>query len=92
MIKPTVGRVILFYPNRKFTDGDKPIPAFICKIWNDNLINIGGFDSNGHPFKQEQVFLSQTEGDVPAEQSSYAAWMPYQKAVAAGEVLPTLHA
>lgn len=78
MIKPTIGRVVLFFPCAPWpaNDGKNPIPAVIAKVWSDRLINIGGFDQNGAPFNATSVILHQ-EGD-PKPPGVHAEWMPYQ--------------
>ncbi|OWY35285.1 hypothetical protein CEJ45_08410 [Herbaspirillum aquaticum] len=60
------------------------MPALISRVWNDRLINIGGFDADGKPFSATSVPLIQ--GDEPEGQELpqfYAEWMPYQKGQAA---------
>lgn len=86
MIKPTVGRVILFHPGPGFTgcrasDGE-PLPALVARVWSDTCINIGGFDANGVPFSATSVLLIQDDNPVP-NGGHYAEWMPYQKGQAA---------
>ena len=80
MIVPTVGRVVLFTPDSHFTGmiapGEK-IPAIICKVWSDKMINIGGFDADGNPFRATSVTLVQD--DLPPKAGYYCEWMPYQK-------------
>lgn len=83
MIKPSIGRVVLVY-----SPGTTQFcPALICYVHNDTLINVGGFDPNGDPFKFTSLELKQNnEGDVhpgpEAESGPFACWMPYQRAVA----------
>lgn len=93
MIVPTVGRVVLFKPGRSFTGyiaPDEFIPAFVCKVYSNTLINVGGFDAEGHPFRDTSVRLLQ-DNDLPLKGEAYCQWMPYQKAVAAGTIDPVLH-
>ena len=85
MIKPTVGRVVLFHPGINFAGArpaaGEPLPALVCRVWSDRMINIGGFDADGNPFNATSVPLMQ--GDEPgAPADSYAEWMPFQKAQA----------
>lgn len=87
MIKPTIGRVVLVHRETS----DQPEPALICYVWSDRLVNVGGFDRHGLPFSATSIQLLQDQ-DVPATQSYYAEWMPYQKQVASGEIPATLHA
>lgn len=81
MIKPTIGRVVLYYPSGIQNPGRLPVPwdAHVARVWNDRLINVGGFDPNGDPYKGTSVILIQ-EGDTTPVQGtiSYAGWMEYQ--------------
>lgn len=87
MIQPTVGRVVLYHPAANSAaiyaaaDGS-PVPALIARVWNDRMINIGGFDANGNPFGATSVPLLQDDDAIP-EGGNYACWMPYQKGQAA---------
>jgi hypothetical protein len=79
MIKPTIGRVVLF----KLNSGQaNPFPALVCAVHNDKCINIAGFDSNGNAFKYTSVPLLQDNDPIP-QSGFYAEWMPYQKEQAA---------
>lgn len=85
MIKPTIGRVVLFTPN--YQPGgpehrDQPLVALICYVWSDNLVNLGGFDANGVPFAATSVTLLQDD-QPKLPLGHYAEWMPYQKGQAA---------
>lgn len=77
VIKPSIGRVVLVHMGASA----QPEPGLICYVWNDRMINIGGFDSNGKPFALTSVQLLQ--GDDVATGLIYAEWMPYQKGQAA---------
>lgn len=85
MIKPTIGRVIWFWPSTSDTTiangGDQPLPAFVTHVWSDTCVNIGGFDANGKPFGKTSVLLHQDGNERP--DSFFAEWMPYQKGQAA---------
>lgn len=91
MIKPTVGRVVLYHPAFEPDSGtnEKTFAAIVCYVWSDTLVNLAVFDENGVSFSQTSVPLFQGEGERPAQ--SYCEWMAYQKAVASGETAPTLH-
>lgn len=75
MIKPTIGRMVLF------NDGasDQRVPAQICYVHSDTCINIGGFDQGGMPFSRTGVDLIQ---DDEACHIGAAEWMDYQKSQA----------
>ncbi len=88
MIQPTPGRVVLFNLNGASfnaicaaSDG-APLPALVARVWNDRMINVGGFDANGTPFAYTSLQLLQDDDEAPAEGTAYACWMPYQKAQA----------
>jgi len=78
MIKPTVGRVVLVHQSGR---SDQPEPALITYVWNDRLINVGGFDHNGKPFANTSLRLLQDEDEQKF--GVHASWMPYQKDQAA---------
>lgn len=79
MIKPTVGRVVLV----KFDSEQKePIPALICKVHSDTLINVAGFTESGRVFNYVDIQLLQ-DSDEPEQYTPFAYWMDYQKKVAA---------
>ncbi len=90
MIKPSIGRVVLFWPSESDlmsgieSGGDQPLDAHVCHVHSDRMINIGGFDANGKPFARTSVQLLQDD-DVAPENDRYACWMDYQKQVAARE-------
>ncbi len=91
MIKPTVGRVVWFWPEPPKTSACQPCSAQVAFVHSDRMINVGGFDHNGKPIAATSVPLLQDE-DFPPAHGPYACWMPYQKAVASGAQAPTLHA
>jgi hypothetical protein len=84
MIKPTVGRVVWFYP--PVDDGrdpnGQPLAAMIAKVIDDRHINIGALFGDGTPFAVQDVVLVQ-EGDQVDPDQAHACWMPYQVGQAA---------
>lgn len=92
MIQPTIGRVVLYHPPFVPDSGanEKTHAAIVCHVWSDTCVNLAIFDSNGISYHATSVFLFQGDSERPG--SHYAEWMPYQKAVAAGQISPTLHA
>ncbi len=93
MIKPTIGRVLWFTPSANDPDlmSDQKLPAIVSYVWNDNLVNLAVFSANGIATGRTSVSLCQDNEPKP-EFGYYCEWMPYQKAVASGEISPTLHA
>lgn len=88
MIKPTVGRVVWFYPSN--TDplfafdsvkAGEPLAGHVAKVWSDTCVNLMVIDPNGVPTNRTSVFLYQGDTDRPG--SCFAEWMPYQKGQAA---------
>lgn len=83
MIKPTVGRVVWFYPAGASHE-DQPQAAMVSYVHSDTLINVGGFDHSGEPFSARSVLLLQDEGSYGNPGGgAWACWMPYQKGQAA---------
>lgn len=69
MMKPTVGRVVLFH--EAGVSQEEAWPALICKVNADDNINVGGFKANGQPFAATSVrFYGDPErSGVPADGS-----------------------
>lgn len=86
MIKPTVGRVVWFYPgvafaaanNIAFGDPEQPLAATIAYVINDQMVNLSAVDQNGKQFNVTSVPLKQDDSDLKIG-SYYCEWMPYQK-------------
>ncbi len=95
MITPTVGRVVWYRPAPTETitgnDGAQPLAAIIAHVWSDTCVNLAVIDANGAMTNRTSVFLYQGD-DYPRPSSQFAEWMPYQKAVAAGDIPPAKHA
>lgn len=86
MIKPTVGRVVLFYQHGKtqFDAQEQPEAATVAYVHSDTMVNLSVVDHNGSQYPRTYVFLYQGEGGRP--ETSYAEWMPYQILQAKGAV------
>lgn len=85
MIKPTVGRVVWYWPAPSDSivgnDGSQPLAALVAHVWSDTCVNLAVFDANGSPTNRTSVLLVQ-EGN-PRPDSGFCEWMPYQKGQAA---------
>lgn len=86
MIKPTVGRVVEFFPGNWDTtlprnDAISPLAAIVAYVWHDRMVNLAVFDANGHSWSRTSVQLLQDGDAKPA--GNYAQWMVYQKGQAA---------
>ncbi len=92
LIKPTIGRLVHYFP-RNHGDAQQPLPAIIAHVWSDSCVNLAIFDSNGVPMSNPptSVLLVQDGAERPIG-CGFCEWMPYQRAVAAGEIPATMHA
>lgn len=67
MIKPTVGRVVHFFPAT--TDplhrNDEPLAATIVRVWSSTCVNLALFDGDGHLHRRSSVLLHQEENERP---------------------------
>lgn len=87
MIKPTVGRSLLYF-NPKI--GTRPCTAQIAYVHHDALLNVGYLDYDGSHHSDTHVPLVQDGEPQPKE--AYCTWMPYQNQVAKGEIPAVQHA
>ncbi len=80
MIKPTVGRVVLYNPGPEdpfgAVAGGDAQAAIICHVLSDDCVNLAVFGPNGVQYSRTSVYLRQEGGSVPFR--PYAEWMPYQ--------------
>jgi len=77
-IKPTVGRVVWYYPNGKMDldAGAQPWAATIAYVHSDTCVNLGLTDPNGNHGAATSVALVQEEDPIPHH--AFCTWMPYQ--------------
>jgi hypothetical protein len=78
MIKPTIGRVVWFYP-AGHSPGAQPLAAIIAHVWSDACVNLAIFDQNGQPLGpgHTSILLLQEGHEIPTG-GNYCTWMPYQ--------------
>lgn len=80
IIKPTVGRVVWYYPGALdgmgALDGG-PMKADVVYVHNDRMVNLSIFDHVGNHYTRNSVQLVQ-EGDAVARGVGWCQWMPYQ--------------
>lgn len=69
MIKPIVGRSILFRPIDE-DEGDEHA-AIIAFVHDDNHVNLAIFDSNGLPYNRQNVYLNQEPDDTVYRGQAY---------------------
>jgi hypothetical protein len=88
MIKPTVGRVVLYVPKEeKYSFGHclhagKRHAALVTAVHGDRCVNLAVFDVYGKTFPATSVSLRQPEDVVP-QFGDYCEWMEYQIKTAA---------
>ena len=88
-IKPTVGRVVHYYPNKAeagppgtVMELGSPRAAIITEVWGERCVNLTVFDANGRidePGGHTSVPLVQPDEPEPdPQEGGYCTWMPYQ--------------
>lgn len=86
-MKPSVGRVVLYYQNRTAA----PQVALIAAVWSPTCINIVLFKTNGNPVIDPPTSVSLiAPGAEHPEHGFFCAWMPYQADQAALNDIATL--
>jgi hypothetical protein len=70
MIKPTLGRVVLFHPD---ATNQEVRAAFVAQVQNDALLNLMVLSSDGTPMSRTAVTLVQP-GETPPERGEYCEW------------------
>ena len=92
-MKPTVGRVVLFKAhNSELTGGNNEVPALVTHVWSDTCINVMVMRDGHEATPIGVTSVSMTDDFAASGQACAWRWMPYQKAVAAGEIEPLKHA
>lgn len=91
IIKPTVGRVVLFVPKHSSIAfgfdiiAGKPHAATIAYVHGDRCVNLSVCDTNGKHFPRTSVTLRQPGESDPG--GDYCEWMPYQVGQAAAAAM-----
>jgi hypothetical protein len=78
VIKPTVGRVVYYYPARGTTEQ----AAIVAAVLSDDHVNLGVFNADGRQQPERGVKLVQGD-EKPPETGHYCTWMPFQLGQAA---------
>lgn len=78
MIKPSIGRVVWYYPGglQAVLQNVQPQPAIVCYVHGDRMVNLAIFSPSGLQYSAISVPLVQ-EGDNTPDHA-FACWMPYQ--------------
>mgnify|MGYP001100203627 CR=1 FL=1 len=85
VIKPTVGRIVLFTPDKNdplTRNGNEPLAAIVACVHSDSCVNLGVIDAQGNNVSRTSVPLIQ-DGDPKPSTGYYCEWMPYQLGQAA---------
>lgn len=85
MIKPTVGRIVHYWPSLRDPGPDpkgQPLAAIVAHVHSDVCVNLSVSDANGYPFNRTNVRLLQAGEDRP-DMMGFCEWMPYQLGQAA---------
>lgn len=77
MIKPSIGRIMWYWPMKE-ERRDQPMPAIVTYVWNDNMVNLAVFTSNGVPFATHSIPVVQEGSPYTVDDLPYVEWMPYQ--------------
>ena len=80
MIKPTVGRVVLYDPTKSDPGGvapGGPLAAIISWVWSDRMVNLMVIGSDGITFARTSVVLVQEDDKMPLPNSGYCEWPRY---------------
>lgn len=87
MIKPSIGRVVLFTPAKaadKRNDKTQPLAAIVACVHSDRSVNLTVFEQSGAASIAGYINVPLLQDDdEPRETGFYAEWMPYQKGQAA---------
>jgi hypothetical protein len=78
VIKPTVGRVVLYYP----APGAPEQAAIVAGVVAEDHVNLTVFNHDGKTQPERGVRLVQA-GEAPPPTGHYCGWMPYQLGQAA---------
>lgn len=91
VIKPTIGRIVWYYPNEHdpLAFSNQPLAAMVSYVHSDDVVNLGVLCKNGTHHGRLNVRLLQ-EGDKVEDlplsfgvRPNYCEWMPFQKGQAA---------
>lgn len=82
MIRPTVGRIMWYWPIKE-RRGAEPLAAIVTCVHGDHMVNFCVFEPNGMPSPRTSVPIVQDGSPHSIGDSPYAEWMPYQLGQAA---------
>ena len=90
MIKPTIGRVVLYHPRasdriqKLLANSDQiaapgqevALAATVVHVYNDNYVNLIVFDSHGNPHPSKEVLFIHDEETQKHEYGGWCEWPP----------------
>ena len=75
LITPTIGRVVWYKPPPE--ESDQFLPADICYVWSDHMVNLSVSNKNGSKHGRTSVtFFHGSSDECPV---GACCWMPYQQ-------------
>ncbi len=78
MIKPTIGRVVWYWPPQN-PQPVQPLAAIVTHVWSDTCVNLAIFNENGCPIERPPTsILLVQEGVERPTGGHFCEWMPYQ--------------
>ncbi len=72
MIKPTVGRVLLYYRR----PGTEPQAAMIAKVWSDAVVNLMIVNEDGSTMPNPPTSIPLVQEGEPLPAGQHCRWMP----------------
>lgn len=93
---PSVGRILHYLPaSQDFTlnyeDPSQPLTCQILYVRGEKSVDLNVIDQHGQHHFRKAVPILEHAGEHTGEKDA-CVWMPYQKAVAAGDEKPAQHA
>lgn len=83
MIKPSIGRIVLFFSRPPTDDGEQPLAAIVARVFSDRCVNLAIFAADGRPVPVPPTSVTLVQpGDPTPASGPYCTWMPFQVAQA----------
>lgn len=85
MIKPSVGRIVWFYPHvdEGRDPNGQPLAGTIAKVIDDRVVNLTVSAADGSTYGAQHVALLQPGDELVDPSQAHATWMPFQLGQAA---------
>jgi hypothetical protein len=90
-IIPTVGRVVLFWPDvhylEKRPEGEQPQAAIVTFVHGEECVNLAAHRHTGESYAQTSVRLQQSDSEPLTDpRDPHATWMPFQLGQARAQI------